>query len=201
MRTRLKDLLFSSDQDLQLRLFTLSGVVSSVALFFIAVLSVIAGQRADIVVIIVLMCIFVVISTIVVQRHAEHKDFFGSIIVLLAIFIIYPLGYFWGGGTASGTPIWFILIAIYISSIFTGKRVWIFLAIAAVVYVAITYYSYIHPELVTPLASTEAIYIDICSSAIAVGVLVAALMRYQAAVFERENKLAREQKEEIESLS
>lgn len=201
MRERFQAFLSSLGTDLSHRLFILSGIGGSIAVFAMAVITIFAQQGFIATASLLVMFVIMVIATVLVYKHPAWKEVCGAVVVVFGIFVIFPLGYLTGGGAHSGTPVWFAIISIFIASIFNGRSAWIYWGLAAIMLVVLTYISYLHPELVVPLSSNEFIYVDTAFAAVVVGFLVAVFLRYQKSVYEHENQITQEQKEEIEALS
>lgn len=200
MIERLRHFLASTDIDLQQRLFILAGIFGSVAMVAVTIITALANQGWQVVVALVAMTLLTILSTVFAYRTKRY-NLFGSVIAIVALLIVLPVGYLLGGGANSGTPIWYIVIVVFIASIFRGRMTWIFLGFSVVVFGILTYYSYLHPEAVTPLVDPDLIYLDTYISAVIVGVLVTVLIRYQSYLYEQESQLAEQQKEEIQALS
>ena len=196
----LKGILFSNELSLRERLFVLAGIVGSFAVLGVAVITGLAGQGLVITVgLFVAFVVYVICFLLALQTG--KINLYGSIIIILVAYISFPLGYFLGGGANSGTPTWFVVILLFIAAVFPNKLFWLYSAIATAEFAFMTFYTAVHPESVVPLNDPVLINVDTFFAAVVVGWLVAILVRYQSGIFERENKRANEQKEEIQSLS
>ena len=200
MIDKLRTLLSDSDRTLEERLFLLAGVASTFALLMVALITIGANQGIFVSLALV-ACMVASVATTIYGWRTGKTTIGGSILVLLAVVVILPIGYFMGGGANSGTPIWFVVIALFIAIVFPGRLMWIYLGLAAVSFAACTVASYLHPELVVPLASPDLIYADTLTSGLVVGAVVALFLRYQGLLYKRETSLVEEQKEQIERLN
>ena len=196
----LKAILFSDEWTLRERLFALAGVVGSFAVLGVAVITGLAGQGFAITAGLFAAYVAYVVCLLLALKTGKI-NLYGSIIVILVAYIAFPLGYFLGGGANSGTATWFVVILLFIAAVFPNKYFWLYSAIATAEFAFMSFYSAIYPESVVPLNDPVLVNVDTFFAAVVVGWLVAILVRYQSSIFERENKRANDQKEEIQSLS
>ena len=199
-RGGLKSVLYSDEFSLRDRLFALAGVVGSFAVLGVAVITTLAEQ-GELLSIALFAAYFLYVACIFLAFKTGKTNFFGSIVVIVVAFIAFPMGYFLGGGANSGTSTWFVVILLFIAAVFPNRLFWVYSIIATVEFAFMSFYSAIHPEIVTQLNDPILVNIDTFFAATVVGLLVAVLVRYQTGIFERENKRANDQKEEIQALS
>ena len=199
-RGGLRAVLYSDEWTLRERLFALAGVVGSFALLGVAILTALAGQGLALT-----LALFgayaLFVLCVLLAFQTGNVELFGSIILLFVSFVAFPAGYVLGGGANSGTASWFVVIILFAAAIFPRRLFFVHAAIATVVFAILSAYTAIHPEVVVPLNDPILINVDTFFAAMVSGWLVGILVRYQSAIFERENAYANEQKEEIQALS
>ncbi|MBQ9058032.1 MAG: DegV family protein [Atopobiaceae bacterium] len=201
MIDKLKEMLFDSEQhSLQFRLFILASTMGVVALILGLIITFLTAEGLLVVgalaagIIVVLADVFFVYKTGKVQLGA-------SIIITLVNCLLIPVGYLMGGGVFSGSPMWFVLGFLFVALILRGKPFVFFTILTTTAFGIATYLGYAHPELVIPLKEETTIYFDSFFATMVVSTLAMGFLKYQNAVFERENALALRQKEEIETLN
>ena len=200
MIERLRIALTDSDRTLEERLFLLGGVAGSFALLLVTIITAGAGQGLPLTLTLA-VCTGLFIGATVYAWRTGKTQVGGALVVLMAVFVLFPVGYFMGGGSNSGTPIWFVIIALFIAIVFPGKSMWAFLGLAAASFLGCTLVGFLRPELVVPLADANMIYLDTLTSGLAVSVVVALFLRYQGLIYKRETHVVEEQKEQIERLN
>ncbi|MCR4909027.1 MAG: DegV family EDD domain-containing protein [Lachnospiraceae bacterium] len=114
--------------------------------------------------------------------------------------IILPLIYFLGGGMYGGAPIWFVLGFTYVCLMVEGRLKWYMIALGATEVLAVYYYSYRFPHMISP-HTINAAYVDSAVALILVSSLICLLLTFQNKVYRSENELAQQQKKEIEELN
>lgn len=146
---------------------------------------------------IVLLFLVMAVCMFVTFRYRKI-DIAAMLAGFVIIAVVFPVMFFYSGGIEGGATIWFALGLFYIFIMFTGKRLALFLILAVIIY-AFTYgLGYFFPELVNPMASRMAVYVDSFFGIIAVGMGGGLILKFQMKIFELEHMLALEQKEELE---
>ena len=144
----------------------------------------------------------VLCSAAIVYAFRTGRYYWGNIVMLtLAIYITFPIGILVGGGIFSGVPIWFVLAIVYVAMVFKGRTFFILVTLALIIFVAASYISYANPDLFQADLTPSFRFLHITISIVAMSFLIALLIRYHQIIHESETRLAREQKEEIETLS
>ena len=96
--------------------------------------------------------------------------------------------YFTGGGMVSGMPVWVLLGLIFSWLILSGKICIIMYILNTAVAVLCMLLEMWYPELVTPLASRNAGYIDMIQSMVVVTCIFGGIFKYQTYVYEKQRK-------------
>ena len=122
------------------------------------------------------------------------------IITAFLIFVFLPAAFFTSGGAAGGTPVWFAFTTLYIVMTLSGRPKAVFLILNLLVVIVCWGIGYTHPEAITEFSRKEAFF-DSFFTLLIVGVVMTALVSYQARLFRRENDRVNSQKKEIEELN
>ena len=198
---KLRRWLFSPGQEYSLRerMFLLAGIVGGLALlaaFFISLFTEGFQNACG------TLIGFVVLVVVVSICYRTKKVVLGAaIIAIIAIFAVFPLGYVFGGGAYSGSPVWFVVIGAFLFTMLEGVILYVFFAIAVAVFGAVTYLCAAHPEWVHMLTGDYDIYVDTFLASVLITTFVGLLLRYQAMLFEKENKVVQSQVKEIKNLT
>lgn len=139
-------------------------------------------------------CLF---ATFKYRRYNLASILLGLIIIIL----VFPVMFCLSDGINSGAAIWLALGILYIFVMFTGKKLAFFLILSILMYSLTFLFAYFHPEIMTPMPSKAAAWIDSFFSVIVVGITGGIILKANMRVFEEEHKLNLFQKEELEKNS
>ncbi|MCR5602800.1 MAG: response regulator [Lachnospiraceae bacterium] len=199
MIRRIKSLLSDPELDLQSKSFVLLSVIALIGLFLAMISGILLGQAlmANLSVLIEF-----ILFSIIFYRAIFHNGI-GKAKILIAFFLIFvflPAAFFTSGGAAGGTPVWFAFTTLYIVMTQSGRPKAIFLGANVLIVIVCWWIGYTYPETITEFTRKEA-YFDSFFTLLIVGVIMALLLSYQAALFHRENDRVNKQKREIEELN
>ncbi|MBQ9460086.1 MAG: DegV family EDD domain-containing protein [Oscillospiraceae bacterium] len=195
---KLMERLLTSRRDIRERMFLLMTVPALIGIFLIFVVELIigVGWRE----LLVLGGGFTVLSLTVYFSVRNNRLRAGTDIVsFVAVFILLPFGFFYGGGVYGGAPLWFAFTMVFVSMVVQGRSRYFFQASCAAVTTACFLVAYSYPLLIAPRAS-RVIYPDSLISTLLVGVLVSILAGFEIEVFREESKRSKAQREEIDHL-
>lgn len=117
---------------------------------------------------------------------------------IIVIVLVFPGLFFMSGGLMGGPMVWFAFGIIYMFVMFQGVKLAVFLALTVLMY-ALTYGAAMcFPELIQPLPTQTAAYIDSFFSVILVGVTAGMILKAHMTVFEKEHELNLAQREQLE---
>ena len=188
-----------SSLPLQERLFRMIMTVGLIGLAIGILNGVFSGE--DILNTLTLCVAFVLLGGITYGSIRFHKIQLGAIITgVILLFIVMPFNFFTTGGIYGGAPMWFLLGIVYVCFLIE-KKIKIVLILCGVVVDAGCYYiAFYHPEYVIPHTMVMS-YSDSYVSMVIVSAVICGMIAFQNAIFKAENKLAKEQKKEIEDLN
>ncbi len=199
MIKKLRELLNDPELDYQSKSFVLLSVIALIGLFLAMISGIILGQSfmANLSVFIEFV-LFTAIFLWAIYRNAIRKAMI--LIAAFLIFVFLPSAFFTSGGAAGGTPVWFAFTTLYIVMTLSGRPKKFFLICNLIVVIICWWIGYTHPETITEFTRREAFF-DSFFTLLIVGVVMTALLSYQALLFRRENERVSNQKKEIEELN
>ncbi|NLL79784.1 MAG: response regulator [Clostridiales bacterium] len=115
--------------------------------------------------------------------------------------VLLPIIFFTSGGLESGAPVWFVFGIVYVYFMFSGKKLLFFLLWANSSFVITMYISYLFPTLVTKADSGNLSYISSGVAILVVGTAIGVLTKFQKGSYDKESKLAEQQRIELERMS
>ncbi len=119
------------------------------------------------------------------------------IVCIMSNVILFPLMYYYSGGTQSGMPIWFTLGLLFVWLLLTGHEFWIILILDIFAFTMCILVGNYHPEIVARVTESYTMK-DIIQTAIIVSCILGVIFKYQAFVYERQQKKIKEHEEELE---
>ncbi len=199
MIKKLRELLNDPELDFQSKSFVLLSVIALIGLFLAMISGIILGQSfmANLSVFIE----FVLFTLIFLW--AIYCNAIGKAMILIAAFLIFvflPFAFFTSGGAAGGTPVWFAFSTLYVVMTLSGSPKKFFLVCNLIVDIICWCIGYYYPETITEFTRKEAFF-DSFFTLLIVGVVMTALLSYQALLFRRENERVNNQRKEIEELN
>ena len=182
-------------QDRLMRIVLLLAFVASI----IGTGRVILGAAPIVLYALIPMCIvsFIAIHVAADRRKIKQAS---RLLVLSSNVILFPLIFIWSGGMASGTPVWFVLGLVYVFLLFDGKELVVTLIISMVSFLVTYYVAYRYPNTV-PMGSRSYSFIDSYITMVVVSCCIGLLMKIQVQTYDKEQKVAEKQKEEIEQIA
>lgn len=199
MIKRIKVLLNDPELDFQSKSFVLLSVIALIGLFLAMISGIILGQSfmANLSVFIEFV-LFTLIFLWAIYRNAIGKAMI--LISAFLIFVFLPFAFFTSGGAAGGTPVWFAFTTLYVVMTLSGRPKKFFLVCNLIVVIICWCIGYYYPDTITEFSRKEAFF-DSFFTLLIVGVVMTALLSYQALLFRRENERVNNQKKEIEELN
>ena len=199
MIKRIRDLLNDPELDYQSKSFVLLSVIALIGLFLAMISGIILGQSfAANLSVFIEFVLFSAIFLWAIYRNAIRKAML--LITAFLIFVFLPSAFFTSGGAAGGTPVWFAFTTLYVVMTLSGRPKKFFLICNLIVVIICWWIGYTHPETITEFTRKEAFF-DSFFTLLIVGVVMTALLSYQALLFRRENERVSNQKKEIEELN
>lgn len=124
--------------------------------------------------------------------------------ILIAIVIngvAFPAMFFFCGAIESGASVWFVLGIFYLFMMFRGKKLAVFLVLSIMIDVSTYFVAYRYPNLVVPMESREAIYIDSLFAILATGLAGGFIILFFMYLYDAERAIVLKQNEALEEAS
>ena len=133
-----------------------------------------------------------------VQQHKWKQACW--LLIAVSNTVLFPMLFVTGGGLESGTPYYFVFGLAYVFLLLHGKELvgGLFLSFAGL-FVAF-YISYRNPDVVLPVHGRLYDYIDSFLAILMVGCFIGIVVQVRTLTYNREKKLAEEQKTELEQV-
>lgn len=200
MFRKLYEEIYGREYELRERIFRMIILVGcTLALMGIVECVIIMDVKTIIIPLLLLLAVMFV--ELLITFKYRKIDLAAIIVGFLIILVVFPEMFFLSGGLAGGATLWFALGLFYVFLMFSGKKLAFFLALSLIVDVATYAYGYSHPEVIAPMASKGAAYLDSLFAVIAVGLAGGAILKVQMKMFSIERAVAQKQQEELEQVS
>ncbi len=124
-----------------------------------------------------------------------------AVVTLWMNCVVFPMVFFTCGGVKGGSNCWFAIGLIYIFLVYRGRSLVIYALLTVAVDIASYTVAYLHPELVNPLGSELAVYVDSFFGLIAVGITVGLVFTFRRSGYMRESTMAINQRNEIDRIN
>ncbi|MDE6387762.1 MAG: DegV family EDD domain-containing protein [Lachnospiraceae bacterium] len=160
---------------------------------------VILGAASKVMYALIPMCIVSGISLYIAEDRRKIKQA-ARLLVITSNVILFPIIFIMSGGVESGTPVWFVLGLVYIFLLFDGKELVITFFISAASFLVTYFIAYKYPDMI-PAGSRTYSFSDSYITMVVVSCFIGLLMKIQAKTYDKEQKLAEKQKEEIEQIA
>ncbi len=178
---------FGEQFDIQHRLLNIILVVGILGVAFACLISVIMHQNW-MTQALSFLCLFFFILIFWIANKLKQSQL--AIIVFSVLFnnLILPVLYITSGGIESGMPLWCLLGFVFPFLLIKGRSSITVFIVAIIEFIALIIYSYYHPEIIFKMASIKMVYVDIVITMIAVVVVIASIFRYQAYIYQKQQK-------------
>lgn len=190
--------ILDSGRDLQERMFRLLSGIGVTAFLLMVVVSLFSGENIEN--ILVLFVCLVYVTVVVWISLATKRINRGAVLVALFMLVLFPVNFFTAGGMYGGTPLWFAFFFVYISLTLYGRCKAVFFCLCAIITFLCYYVAYQYPQLVIG-HTTEVAYVDSAVNVVVVGCLTSFMIFFQNHIYKEENRITRQQKQEIEELN
>ena len=122
-------------------------------------------------------------------------------LIIVSNVILFPLVFMMSSGMESGTPVWLVLGLVYVFLLFRGKELVFALLLSMASFFTAYFISYNYPDMIPVASHRFYSFADSYITMIVVSVFVGILMKMQVLTYEKEKKLAEQQREEIEQIA
>ena len=145
------------------------------------------------------MCIVAAVALYMSVKRRQTKAASWMLIIIYNV-VLFPLVFIMSGGVESGTSVWFVLGLVYIFLLFKGKEVAVAFVISMLSFLITYIVSYTYPQIVMS-ASKEYSFVDSYVTLLNVSLFIGLLTKIQFWTYDRERRLAEQQRDEIEQIA
>lgn len=197
---KIREMLYRRDYSLNERIFRMIILIGC-GLAAMGIIECLILMDVMTVLIPLVILLMVMVVELVITFKYRKIEFAAVIVALLIILLVFPSMFFFSGGLNGGATVWFALGLFYVFLMFSGKKLAFFLTLAITVNVFTYAFGYYHPELIIPMDSEAAAYMDSLFAMLVVGLAGGAILKLQSQIFHIENSLVKKQQEELEKVS
>lgn len=150
--------------------------------------------------VVVLLFLAMAVSLLLTFKYRKY-NFAATLLGFVIVVMVMPAMFLMRGAVESGAAVWMTLGILYICVLFTGVKMYAFLAVSILIYGVTFWLACKYPEYVIVMTSKEAIYFDSFFSVIVVGAVAGIILISLRKTYEEEHKLNILQNEELERSS
>ena len=194
-----REMLLDNSLDIRERLFVLIVSVTAISVIVMLIENIATlSPMWDNLMLAIGLLVFVVLAWMSLKMK---KLKIGAILIsVIIVFIFLPVTFFTEDGIYGDAPLWFLFSTLFLSMFLSGKTMWIFLILDAVVAGVCYIIGYKYPDSV--LHNSESIaHIDSFVSLMLIGSAISLIVTYEIKIYRAENEHSEKQRKEIELLS
>lgn len=199
MIKKLFEVIYGREYELRERIFRMLILIGSFILIM-GIVECLIIMDVKIIVIPMIFLLLVLLAVLLITFKYRKIDMSAAIVAFLVILLIFPAMFFLSGGLEGGATLWFALGLFYVFMMFSGKRLAFFLTLSIVVDIATYVYGYYNPDVIMPMDSKAAAYLDSIFAVFAVGLCGGCILKAQMKMFDVERSVARSQQEELKEI-
>lgn len=134
--------------------------------------------------------------------YKYHRMNFAAIIMGVLINVcLFPIMFFVSGGIESGATVWFVLGLVYVFLLFSGKYLYLMLAVTCLSDITVYYLAFRYPEWIIPMEDITAVFVDSFQAVIMVGFASGIIFKFYDRLYEKERQITKKQQEEVERIN
>ena len=197
MWKKISKLLGGKELDIRERMLRAIIVIGGIATLIAIVEIVLVMEVSELLLpMLILLVVCMGVSLFVTFKYHKY-DLAATLLGIMIVMLLMPSMFVMSGAIHSGASVWLALGILYIFIMFRGKKMFIFLGMATLVYGYTYLCAYKYPDAVLPMVSEAAAYIDAYFSVMAVGIISGLLLKAHMNTFEEEHKLNIQQREAL----
>ena len=199
MWKKLMNIINNPEDDLKERMLRSIILVGEIACIFASVeIFLVMEVNALMLTIIMVMILFMIVVFLVTFKYKRY-ELASTLLGAVIVFLVMPPMFILSAALDGGASVWLALGVLYIFVMFSGKKMYLFLASCALVYAGTYYCAYAYPQYVVPMPTRGAAYFDAYFSVLVVGAFGGVILKSHMAVFEKEHELNLKQREELKN--
>lgn len=191
--------IYGREYELRERIFRMLILIGG-SILIMGIVECLIIMDVKIIVIPMILLLLVLLAVFLITFKYRKIDMSAAIVAFLIILVIFPSMFFLSGGLEGGATLWFALGILYVFMMFSGKRLAFFLTLSIVVDIATYAYGYYNPDVIMPMDSKAAAYLDSVFAVFAVGICGGCILKAQMKMFDVERSIARSQQEELKEI-
>lgn len=199
MWQKLLQLINSTEYDLKERMLRSIILVGELACIFASVEIFLVMDVNNVMLTIIMLMILFMIGIFLVTFKYKRYELASTLLGGVIIFLVMPPMFILSGGIESGASVWLGLGVLYIFVMFSGLKMYLFLAACTITYAGTFYFAYAYPQYIVEMPSVEIAHFDAWFSVLVVGTMGGVILKAHMNVFEKEHELNIQQKEELKN--
>ena len=199
MWQKLLQLINNTEDDLKERMLRSIILVGEVACIFASVEIFLVMDVNDTMLTIIMLMILFMIGIFFVTFKYKRYELAATLLGGVIIFLVMPPMFILSGGIEGGASVWLALGVLYIFVMFSGLKMYLFLAACTITYAGTYYLAYAYPQYVVAMPSKEVAYFDAWFSVLVIGTIGGSILKAHMNVFEKEHTLNLQQREELKN--
>ena len=197
MWQRLMQLINNTEYDLKERMLRSIILIGELACIFASVEIFLVMDVSDVMLTIIMLMILFMIGIFFVTFKFKRYELASTLLGGVIIFLVMPPMFILSGGIEGGASVWLGLGVLYIFIMFSGLKMYLFLAACTITYAVTYYFAYAYPQYIVEMPSIEIAHFDAWFSVLVVGTMGGVILKAHMNVFEKEHTLNLRQKEEL----
>lgn len=188
-----------SNVSLQERLFRLLTLIGLIGMAFAVLMGVAAGEGLanNIGMALGFLILFVIVYFSTKYRRIQT----GAVIIGgLLLYVVTPFNFLTTGGPYGGAASWCILAVVFVALLVENKVKYFMIVTGLFVFLTTYFWSYLYPS-VLAVHTIQMVYLDSAVSMVVVAAVICGMLLFQNAVYRSANRMAQQQKKEIEELN
>lgn len=146
------------------------------------------------------MCIVSGAALFIAVKYGKAK-LASWLLIVISNVILFPLIFMMSSGMESGTPVWLVLGLVYVFLLFKGKELVFALLLSMASFLAAYFITYRYPGMIPVVSHRFYSFADSYITMIVVSIFVGFLMKVQVITYDKERKIAEQQRKEIEQIA
>ena len=188
-----------SNVSLQERLFRLLTLIGLIGMAFAVLMGIAAGEGL---VNTIGMALGFLIFFVIVYFSIKYRRIQTGAVIIggLLLYVVMPFNFLTTGGPYGGASSWCILAVVFVALLVENKVKYFMIVTGLFVFLGIYFWSYLYPS-VLAMHTIQMVYLDSAVSMAVVAAVTCGMLLFQNAVYRSANRMAQQQKKEIEELN
>lgn len=199
MLQRFYSAVIGREKDIKERLFRIIMIVGTIAVG-LAILQGLTLVNASNLMLLYWIMFITFVAAFIITFKFRNTELAATIIGITIITLALPIIFLKGGGVNSGAGLWMCLGIFYVFIMFSGRKLWVFLALTLGIDIGCYVVAYSFPHMVEELATPFEKHFDSLFAVLTVGVTIGVIMKFQLKEFDGEREINIKQQEELKAM-